>query len=213
MGTIMKIVFQFLLAASMFGSIKSLAASNYNSNKDSRIMVHEKEFTISISHEEIIKRIKQLAKQISKDYVGKKPIFVGVLNGAFIFLADLVKEVDLELECEIDFIKISSYGNGTQSSGTVNLVKNTSLQLTDRDVIIVEDIIDSGRSIEFVQNHIANENPRSIRIAALLHKNISALNFPIDYIGFKIQPEFVIGYGLDYAQVGRNLKNIYKLVP
>ena len=200
----MKKMFHYLLAVSI---LMSMNVSNAKNNQ--RVTVNEKEFTVSIHKKDIIKRIKTLAAQISKDYAGKKPIFVGVLNGAFIFLSDLVREVDLE--CEIDFIQIVSYGNATSSSGEITVLKDLGCDITDRDVIIVEDIIDSGLSIQFAKELISKANPRSIRIVALLHKNLVKLDFPIDYIGFEIKPEFVIGYGLDYAQAARNLKSIYRL--
>ena len=203
----MKILFHCLLAASLFISVKSLVASR--TDEDKRIFVRDKEFTVSIHHDDISKRVKEIAAQINKDYAGKKPIFVGVLNGAVIFLSDLVREVTLE--CEIDFIKVSSYGNSTSSSGDVTLSKGLSCCAIDRDIIIVEDIIDSGASITFVKELIEKAHPRSVRIVALLHKNLSEFDFPIDYVGFEIQPEFVVGYGLDFGQIARNLKDIYKL--
>ena len=204
-------IMQYLLAASLVISMESLAMSENRSKNNQQITVYDKEFIVSIHHKDIKKRIKEIAQQISKDYVGKKPIFIGVLNGAFIFLADLVREIDLECELEIDFIKISSYGNSTRSSGTVTLSKDLSSNIIDRDIIIVEDIIDSGLSITFARDYISKANPRSIRIVTLLDKTLSQLGFPIDYVGFKISPLFVVGYGLDYAQRGRDLKSIYEL--
>jgi len=125
------------------------------------------------------------------------------------FLSDLVKAVDLH--CEIDFLQVSSYEDKTKSSGVITLLKALKSDITDRDVIIVEDIVDSGLSIAYVRDMLQESNPRSIRIATLLDKKLSTLDFPIDYVGFEIAPEFVIGYGLDYNQLGRNLKDIYTL--
>lgn len=200
----MKSVLHYVLAASTV--VPALA----NNGNNKQITVHDKKFAVSITHDEVAQRVRTLGEQISKDYAGKRPIFVGVLNGAFIFLSDLVRATDLD--CEIDFIKIASYGDATTSSGTITLSKGLSCDITDRDVIVVEDIVDSGLSLQFVVDLLKKSNPRSIRVAALLDKNLCKLNFPIDYVGFNIKPEFVIGYGLDYAQAARNLKDIYTLV-
>jgi hypoxanthine phosphoribosyltransferase len=197
-------LFHSFLAAALITSMGSLAMNQ------ECITINDKQFTISIPQETIIKRIKELAAQITKDYAGQKPIFVCVLKGAFMFFSDLVREVGLY--GEIDFIKVSSYGNQTKSSGSIKLVKDLSSKIDGRPVIIVEDIIDTGVTIKFIRDLISRHNPSSIRIASLLDKNLSNLDFAIDYVGFSIKPEFVIGYGLDYAQAGRTLKNIYKLV-
>jgi hypoxanthine phosphoribosyltransferase len=163
-----------------------------------------------ITEEQIRKRIKELAACINADYTGKTPIFIGILNGSFIFLSDLIREVTVE--CEIDFFKLSSYGDAKISSGHVTLLKDLNCEVFGRDVIIVEDIVDSGLSIAFVKKVIEKENPKSIRfVSLLLKKGIPKLDFPIDYTGFEIPPDFVIGYGLDYAQKVRNLKAIYRL--
>ena len=163
-----------------------------------------------ISKEKISRRIKQIAKKINKDYKGKNPIFIGILNGSFIFLSDLIREI--KIECEIDFLKLSSYGDEKISSGNVTLLKDLNCQIENRDIIIVEDIVDSGLSLKFIKNIIEFKNPASLSFVSLLFKkNISNLDFKVDYIGFKINNEFVIGYGLDYAQKYRNLKGIYVL--
>jgi hypoxanthine phosphoribosyltransferase len=153
--------------------------------------------------------VAELGAQITTDYVGKKPVLIGVLNSAFVFLADLARAIDLE--CTIDFIKVGSYDESTTSAGAVKLIQDIKCSITGRDVIIVEDVIETGLTMQFLIEHLSKANPRSIRIAALLHKNITPLDLPIDYVGFNIAPEFVIGYGLDYAQAARNLKDIYKL--
>lgn len=189
-----------------------VATYTMDNEKKKNITINNKTFSVSIPHAHIQELVKKVAQQISTDYVGKKPVFVGVLNGAFMFLSDLVKEVDPQCESEIDFVKISSYGSSMSSSGNVTIEKGLSRCIKDRDVIIVEDIIDSGRSIKSVRDLIAKENPQSIRIASLLHKRIANPDFPIDYVCLDINPDFVIGYGLDYDQKGRNLKDIYSLV-
>jgi len=163
-----------------------------------------------ISKKKISKRISQLAKKINKDYKGKKPIFIGILNGSFIFLADLIREV--KVECEIDFLKLSSYGDEKISSGEVKQLKELNCQIENRDIIIVEDIVDSGLSVKYIKDIILAKNPASLKFISLLFKkNTSNLDFRIDYVGFEIDNKFVIGYGLDFAQSYRNLNAVYVL--
>jgi len=165
-----------------------------------------------ISEEELSNRVKELGEQISKDYAGKIPVIIGVLNGSFLFMADLVR--NLNIDFEVDFLKISSYGNETKSSGTVRLVKDISADITGRDIIVVEDIVDTGLSVEFLYNRLNEAKPSSIRFVTCLKKpskvNIDDL---VNYIGFNISGSFVIGYGLDYAQKFRGLSSIYNLNP
>lgn len=175
---------------------------------DQVVYINGERFKVLIPEQEIKKRVKELGEQISKDYAGSIPIFIGVLNGSVIFFADLIREV--KIDCEVDFLKLSSYGDEKISSGHVKLLKDLDCQVTGRDIIVVEDIIDSGLSIKFIKNLIMLKNPKSLRIVTLLYKkNRVQIDFKIDYIGFEIGDEFVIGYGLDYAQKGRNLKSIY----
>lgn len=163
-----------------------------------------------ISRKEIDKRISKLAKKLNKDYKGKKPIFIGILNGSFIFLSDLIREI--EVDCEIDFLKLSSYGDEKISSGNVTLLKELNCEIENRDIIVVEDIVDSGLSVNFIKKLIEEKNPSSLKFISLLFKkNMSQLDFKIDYVGFKIDNKFVVGYGLDYAQKYRNLNAIYLL--
>ncbi len=212
-GSHMKRIFPYLVTASMcIATSQFVVSKDPDQNRTQQITVHDKKFVVSITHDAIAKRVKELAQQINKDYAGKKPVLIAPLKGAFIFLADLARELDAKLECEIDFIQIASYGNATTSSGSIELSKALSSSVADRHVIIVEDIVDSGLSIKYAVNLISKSNPQSIRIATFLHKNLCNLDFPIDYVGFNIEPEFVIGYGLDYAQLARNLKDVYKLV-
>ena len=162
-----------------------------------------------ISKKDIAKRIQEIASQISDRYNKKDPIFIGILNGSFIFIADLIRT--LEIDCEVDFLKISSY-KGKKSTGEIVMSKSLDLDIENRSVIIVEDIIDSGMSIEFIYNYLNDFKPKDISIVSLLaKKSISKLNFKIDFIGFEISSEFVVGYGLDYNQRFRNLDSIYKL--
>jgi len=176
------------------------------------IKINGDTFEPFITEEKIRQRIKELAGRINSDYRGKTPIFIGVLNGSFIFLADLIREI--HVDCEIDFFKLSSYGDAKISSGQVTLLKDLNCQVEGRDIVVVEDIVDSGLSIAFIKNIIEKENPMSLKfVSLLLKKGIPKIDFPIDYVGFEIPPDFVIGYGLDYAQKVRNLKSIYRLTP
>lgn len=184
--------------------------SKLEENDTGEIWVGSEKFTILLSEDQIQTRIKELGKQISNDYQGKLPIFIGVLNGSFLFLSDLVKQVDIH--CEIDFLKLSSYGDEKISSGEVKLIKELNADINERHIIVVEDIVDSGLSIKFIQELLNNHNPASVKVASLLVKPKSLkYKVKIDYIGFDIPNEFVIGYGLDYAQKFRNLKSIYAL--
>ena len=174
---------------------------------DSSLTVKHREL---ISEQELKQKIKNLGQKISEDYKDKCPILIGVLNGAFIFMADLIREITID--CEVDFVKISSYGNERVSSGQIKLIKDFDCHVDDRHVIVVEDIADSGRSIEFLERMFADSSPKSVKFVSLLLKEGGAVvDFKIDYVGFKIPNEFVVGYGLDYAQKLRNLSSIYVL--
>ena len=176
------------------------------------IKINGDTFAPFITEDQIQKRIKELAVRINTDYAGRVPIFIGVLNGSFIFLSDLIREVTVD--CEIDFFKLSSYGDAKISSGQVRLLKDLNCQVSGRDIIVVEDIVDSGLSIAFIKNIIEKEHPKTLKfVSLLLKKGVPKIDFPLDYVGFEIPPDFVIGYGLDYAQKVRNLKSIYRLTP
>jgi len=167
-------------------------------------------FEIMISEQKIKDRVKELADEINADYAGRIPVFIGILNGSFIFFADLIREITID--CEVDFLKLSSYGDAKISSGNVRLLKDLNCQVTDRDIIIVEDIVDSGLSMQYIRDMILRQNPTSFKVVTLLYKPASIKsNIQLDYVGFTIDPEFVIGYGLDYAQRERNLKAIYRM--
>lgn len=172
--------------------------------------IHDKEFTFYLHEEEIRKRIKALGDQITSDYEDKEPLFVCVLNGSFIFAADLVREV--QLKSQIIFVKLSSYV-GMDSSGEVKTDIALYENIYDRDLIILEDIVDTGATLHTFLQTLEDEKPRSIKVCTLLHKP-DALQFkiPVHYVGFSIPNKFVVGYGLDYNGLGRNLKGIYKLV-
>jgi hypoxanthine phosphoribosyltransferase len=175
------------------------------------VIIGDDVFRVFLSEEQLKERLVELGRQIEIDYAGKKPIFIGVLNGGFIFLADLIREVQT-IDLEVDFLKLSSYGDEKISSGKVQLLKSINADLKGRDIVIVEDIVDSGLSMTFMRKMMLKLQPASLRFATMLFKEgTSQLDFTIDYIGFKIPKHFVIGYGLDYKQIKRNLKEIYML--
>ena len=172
--------------------------------------VNGEQFEVMISERRIKARIRQLARQISRDYRGTIPVFIGILNGSFIFIADLIREVTIA--CEVDFLKLSSYGDAKISSGNVQLLKDLNCQVENRDIIVVEDIVDSGLSVAYIGQLIRKQNPKSLKFVTLLYKNESVRHHvTLDYIGFQVPRDFVIGYGLDIAQRERNLKAIYRL--
>jgi len=180
------------------------------SNIKDNIMVGNEKFIPYLAEDEIQKRIKELAEQISEDYKGKVPVFIGVLNGSFLFMSDLIRYMDID--CEIDFFKLSSYGDEKISSGRVKLLKELNCDVNGRDIIIVEDIVDSGLSINYIEDLFFEKKPNSMKVVSLLVKPGSLkYDVKIDYIGFNIPSKFVVGYGLDYAQKYRNLRSIYVL--
>ena len=176
-----------------------------------RIRVNGDLFALLISERRLQARVRSIAREISKEYRGTVPVFIGVLNGSFMFLADLIREVTVP--CEVDFLKLSSYGDSKISSGNVRLLKDLNCTVEGRDIIVVEDIVDSGLSMQFIRDLIERQNPRSLKVVTLLYKKGSArAAVPLEYVGFTIGGEFVIGYGLDYAQRERNLPAIYRQV-
>lgn len=163
-----------------------------------------------ITASSIKRRVRELGEKITLDYNGKVPILIGVLNGSFVFISDLVRE--MKLNVEIDFLKLSSYGDSKISSGNVKLLKELNCQVAGRDIIVVEDIIDSGLSATFIRSLIEAQKPSSLEFVTLLFKKSAGnLGFRVKYKGFVIPNKFVVGYGLDYAQQYRNLKHIYIL--
>jgi hypoxanthine phosphoribosyltransferase len=174
------------------------------------IRVHDKSFETYLSEATILQRVKEMAAAISSDYEGKRPLFIAILNGSFMFASDLFKQ--LNIEAELCFIKLASY-KGMKSSG--NVVTSIGLEddLFGKDVIIVEDIVDTGKTLHNFLPKLVHQQPASLKIASLLHKS-EATEFPLElnYIGFDIPNKFVVGYGLDYDGLGRNLKEIYQLI-
>ena len=170
--------------------------------------VHDGAFRVLITREELEKRIEELGQAITNDYRGKQPIVIGILNGCFVFISDLVRAVELDLE--IDFLKISSYGDAQVSSGNVTMLKDVDADIRGRHVLVVEDIVDTGVSLKYLEEKLKALNPASLKFVTLLYKKEKAkIHFDIDYIGFEIPDEFVIGYGLDHKQILRNLPAIY----
>mgnify|MGYP003330015343 CR=1 FL=1 len=175
----------------------------------SQVRVHDKTFTTFLSASHIEKEVKRIAVQINKDYEGMCPIFIAILNGSFMFASDLFKE--LSIEAEVCFIKLASY-QGIKSTGQVVTSIGLDASLKDRHVIIIEDIVDTGKTLHDFMPQILGHSPASLKLATLLHKP-EALKYPVqlDYVGFSIPNKFVLGYGLDYDGLGRNLPEIYQL--
>jgi hypoxanthine phosphoribosyltransferase len=174
------------------------------------IRVLDKLFKEYISEKEISERINVLAEKINKDFAGKEVVFLGILNGAFLFAADLFKRIDLK--ARISFVKLASY-EGTKSSGSIKELIGWNEDIKNKDIIIIEDIVDTGNTLERIVGELVIRKASVIKIATLLLKpEAYTKDIPIDYVGFEIQNNFVIGYGLDYDGYGRNLPSIYTLV-
>ena len=167
---------------------------------------------VLIPEEELKAKVRELGETLTRDYAGKKPMFVGVLKGCFVFMADLIREVGLY--CDLDFMAVSSYGSGTSTTGAVKINKDLGRDIEGRDVIIVEDILDSGVTLSYLKSYLENRRPASIKIVTLLDKPARRrADIRADYYGFQVPDEFVVGYGLDYAEQYRNLPYIGVLKP
>lgn len=165
--------------------------------------------TILITQEEIQRRIGEIGRQISQDFAGRSVTIVGILKGSFIFLADVIRAISPDIPVEVDFMSVSSYGDATTTSGTVHIEKDLGISIEGKDVIIVEDIVDTGLTLLHVFNILSARGARSLRVATLLEKpGNSKYDKPLEYVGFKIPNKFVVGFGLDYAQRYRNLPDI-----
>lgn len=175
----------------------------------SQIKVHDRNFEVYLPESVILEKIKELAQRINKDFEGRRPLFVAILNGSFMFASDLFKQ--LNIEAELCFIKLASY-KGMKSSGNVVTSIGLEADIFGRDVIIVEDIVDTGKTLHEFLPKLQHQQPRSLKIATLLHK-YEATSYPLhlDYVGFEIPNKFVVGYGLDFDGLGRNLKEIYQV--
>lgn len=174
------------------------------------IRVHDRLFDPFLTQEEIQTRVSFIAEQLNSDYAAKRPLFIAILNGSFIFASDLFKK--LHIEAEICFIKLASY-RGSKSTGNVVTAIGLDHEIYGRDVVIIEDIVDTGKTLTEFLPHLNHQQPTSLKIVALLHKaDATVYPVPIDYLGFTIPDKFVVGYGLDYNGLGRNLPEIYKVV-
>ncbi len=163
-----------------------------------------------IDEKTIARRVAELGAQITKDYQGKEPILIGILKGAFVFLADLMRKIDLPVK--VDFLAVSSYGKSTESSGVVMILKDIVEDIEGRDVIIVEDILDTGLTLKNIVEHLQAKRPASIKICVLLDKKERRkVKIEADYVGFDIPDKFIVGYGLDYAEKFRNLPYIREI--
>ena len=176
----------------------------------STIKIHDKTFKISYTEKEILEHVKTVADRINRDMSGKNPLLLAVLNGSFVFAADLMRMITIP--CEISFVKLASY-QGTMSTGTIKEVFGINEDISGRDIIIVEDIVESGLTMKRMLESLGTRNPASIHICTLLLKPEKLkVNLNIEYAAMEIPNDFIVGYGLDYDQQGRNLRNIYTLV-
>lgn len=175
-------------------------------------MMHPDVQEILFSEEVIRSRVKELGEEISRDYTGKEIVCIGVLKGCFVFMADLVRE--LNLDCSIDFMAVSSYGSGTVTTGAVKIGKDISANIEDRDVLIIEDILDSGVTLSYLREFLMQRKPASIKICTLFDKPARRrADIKADYVGLVCPDEFIVGYGLDYDEKYRNLPYIGVLKP
>ena len=176
----------------------------------SRVTIKDKTFETSIPEAEILERVKAVAAQINQDMADKNPLFLAVLNGAFVFAADLMREITIP--CEISFVKLASY-QGTTSTGKVHEVLGVNENLSGRTIVIIEDIVDTGLTLKQMIESLGTRNPESIHICTLLLKPEKLKEkLDVEYVAFRIPNDFILGYGLDYDQQGRNLRDIYTLV-
>jgi len=167
---------------------------------------------VLITSQEIDDKVREIGARITEDYRGEKPLLIGILRGAVVIMSDLMRNIDLQ--CELDFMDISSYGTGTSSSGVVRILKDLEEDITDRHVLIVEDIIDTGLTLSYLLRSLQARKPASLEICALLSKpSRRRADLEVRYLGFEVPDEFVVGYGLDYAGAYRNLPDICVLKP
>jgi hypoxanthine phosphoribosyltransferase len=166
---------------------------------------------VLVSAEELKLRVEELGEQISRDYAGRSLLLIGVLKGAVFFLSDLMRFIDIPVE--VDFMAVASYGSATDSSGVVRILKDLDASIEGRDVLIVEDIVDSGLTLQYLMRNLGSRNPRTLEVCALLTKpERRKVDLPTRYVGFEIPDRFVVGYGLDYAERHRNLPFVAALV-
>ncbi len=165
-----------------------------------------------LSFQSIQERVKELGTQITRDYQEKDLVVVGILNGAFIFMADLIRAIDSPLL--VDFVRLSSYGSTTESSGRISITKDIELDIKGKDVLVVEDIVDTGYTLQYLKELLQLHKPASVRICCLIDKKERReVNIEVDYVGFDISKGFLVGYGLDFDERYRNLKGVYQITP
>ena len=178
---------------------------------ENKVKLQDRTFKVMISAEQIDKAVAEVASKLNERYAGKQPIIVGVLSGSVLFMSDLVRKI--EFNSELSFVKLSSY-EGTQSTGKVRMDLGLGVDIKDRDVIIVEDIVETGHSMKHLLDYLSDFKPRSVAICTLFFKPEKfQYDYPIEYVALPIGNEFIVGYGLDYNQLGRNLKDIYVVEP
>jgi len=173
-------------------------------------MVCQPQLKILISRDEIAKAIDRLAREIKRDYQGKQPLLIGILKGSFVFMADLIRQLDLSLE--LDFIRLSSYGAARESSGKVRVVQGVKTPIKGRNVLVVEDIVDTGITISFLLDYLKKKRPASLKLCTLTDKpSRRRVPIHIDYLGFTVPDKFIVGYGIDFDEKLRYLPHIYTL--
>jgi hypoxanthine phosphoribosyltransferase len=173
-------------------------------------MVFQPQLKILISHDEIAKAVNRLACEIKRDYQDKQPLLIVVLKGSFVFMADLIRQLDLPLE--LDFVRLSSYGAARESSGKVRVVQGVKMPIKGRDVLVVEDIVDTGITISFLLDYLKKKKPASLKLCALTDKpSRHRVPVSIDYLGFTVPNKFIVGYGIDCDEKFRNLPDIYAI--
>ena len=178
-------------------------------NIEENIKIKDLEFSPFVTRFDILERVKELAIQINQDYEGKNPVFIAVLNGSFMFASDLLKQVDIR--SELTFIKVNSY-EGTSSTNQIKEMIGLSQNITDRHVIVIEDIVDTGHTMNYLLQELNKKDPSSIEVATLFHKpQANKSNIRLKYVGFDIPNLFIVGYGLDYDGIGRNYQDVYQL--
>ncbi|HXZ30092.1 MAG TPA: hypoxanthine phosphoribosyltransferase [Dehalococcoidia bacterium] len=174
------------------------------------VMVSQPQLKILISHDEIAKAVDRLAREIKRDYLDKQPLLIGVLKGSFVFMADLIRQIDLPLE--VDFIRLSSYGAARESSGKVRVIQGVKTPIKGRDVLVIEDIVDTGITTSFLLDYLRKNKPTSLKLCALTNKpSRRKVPVSIDYLGFTVPNKFIVGYGIDCDEKFRNLPHIYTL--
>jgi hypoxanthine phosphoribosyltransferase len=173
-------------------------------------MVSQPQLKILISHNEIAEAVNRLACEIDRDYQGKQPLLISVLKGSFVFMADFIRQLDLPLE--LDFVRLASYGSARESSGRVRIIQAVKTPVKGRDVLVIEDIVDTGITISFLLDYLKKKKPASLKLCALTDKpSRRRVSVPVDYLGFTVPNKFIVGYGLDCDEKFRNLPDIYTL--